>query len=314
MGFTFFSLQALLYSLYDVHFLHLMEKIVIPKSELDKNLQRIEYLESQSEELSDFIENANLPLHWVNGSGIIVWVNKAELDFLGYRKDEFLGKHISNFHADREVIEDILSRLMDKETLFNFPARLLCKNGDVKEVLINSNVFWKDDKIIHSRCFITDVTVLKKEDARKAGVIVELEEKLKITEQRYSKMTAEVEDYAIILLDRDGTILNWNKGAQKIKGYAAKDIIGQNFRIFYLPQDRQSKLPEKLIEEAIINGRALHEGLRVRSDGTTFWGTIVITALHDDLDNVIGFTKVTRNLTEREAARKTENKTETGRN
>ena len=95
----------------------------------------------------------------------------------------------------------------------------------------------------------------------------------------------------------------WGVKCKEIKGYKAKDIIGQNFRLFYLPQDRQSQLPETLIREATINGRAMHEGLRVRSDGTTFRGTIVITALHDEYGNVIGFTKVTRKLTEREVAR-----------
>jgi PAS domain S-box-containing protein len=137
-----------------------------------------------------------------------------------------------------------------------------------------------------------------------------MQDKMKRTEERFHKMILEVEDYAIILLDRDGTILNWNKGAQKIKGYKEKDIVGQNFRIFYLPQDRQEQLPEKLIAEAVENGRAHHEGLRVRSDGTTFWGKIVITALHDDDNNVIGFTKVTRDLTERRDAKTTIDKLE----
>ncbi|HEY4154796.1 MAG TPA: ATP-binding protein, partial [Puia sp.] len=107
-----------------------------------------------------------------------------------------------------------------------------------------------------------------------------------------------VEDYAILLLDRDGIIMNWNKGAQKIKGYREDEIIGKSFRVFYLPEDRQRKLPEKLIDEASRNGKATHEGWRLRKDGTRFWGSIVITSLHDDQHNIIGFTKVTRDLTE----------------
>jgi PAS domain S-box-containing protein len=119
-------------------------------------------------------------------------------------------------------------------------------------------------------------------------------------DQLRKKMIAEIQDYAIILLDRDGTILSWNAGVEKIKGYKADEIIGQNFRIFYLPHDRQENLPEQLIALAIKEGRARHIGKRVRKDGTTFWGSIHITALHDDEGNVIGFTKLTREIGDRE--------------
>jgi len=114
----------------------------------------------------------------------------------------------------------------------------------------------------------------------------------------HARMIEEIQDYAIILLDRDGTILSWNKGAEKIKGYKDHEILGQNFNMFYLPQDRQARLPEKLIDLAVREGRAKHIGRRVRKDGTTFWGSILITALHDKDNNVIGFTKLTRELPE----------------
>jgi PAS domain S-box-containing protein len=120
---------------------------------------------------------------------------------------------------------------------------------------------------------------------------------LKQSEDRYHKMIEEVEDYAILMLDREGFIQNWNKGAEKIKGYKEEEIVGQNFRIFYLPYDREKRLPEKLIHEATVNGKAIHEGWRLRKDGTQFWGSIVITALHEG-DKIIGFSKVTRDLTE----------------
>src|SRR5688572_15558461 len=97
-----------------------------------EDIERIKELEVEVEELRDFIENASVPLHWVNGSGIIIWVNQAELDLLGYTKEEFVGKHISSFHADKDVIEELLTRLGKKETLENYPARLKCKNGTIK--------------------------------------------------------------------------------------------------------------------------------------------------------------------------------------
>jgi PAS domain S-box-containing protein len=124
----------------------------------------------------------------------------------------------------------------------------------------------------------------------------------KTGEEQYHRMVEEIEDYAILMLDNHGIIQNWNKGAQKIKGYSEKEIVGQHFRVFYTKEDREAGLPEKLVAEAVLNGKALHEGWRVRKDGTTFWGSIVITALHDENAQVIGFSKVTRDLTERKMA------------
>ena len=119
-------------------------------------------------------------------------------------------------------------------------------------------------------------------------------------QQLHQQMVHEIQDYAIILMDLDGTILTWNKGAQSIKGYKEEEIVGQNFRIFYLPRDREEGLPEKLIALATKEGRARHIGRRVRRDGTTFWGSILITALHDEEGEVIGFTKLTKELGENE--------------
>lgn len=124
------------------------------------------------------------------------------------------------------------------------------------------------------------------------------QDKKNILEQLREKMISEIQDYAIILMDLDGTILSWNMGAEKIKGYTEKEIIGQNFRIFYMPQDREAGLPEQLIAQAVKEGRARHIGRRVKKGGVVFWGSILITALHDDDGNVIGFTKLTSEVSE----------------
>ena len=121
-------------------------------------------------------------------------------------------------------------------------------------------------------------------------------DKKQVLEKLHEKMIAEIKDYAIILLDLDGTILSWNEGAEKIKGYKEEEILGQNFRIFYMPQDRQAGLPEQLIEQATKEGRARHIGRRVKKGGVIFWGSILITALHDDDGEVIGFTKLTSEI------------------
>lgn len=146
------------------------------------------------------------------------------------------------------------------------------------------------------------ITSLEREIENSTAELKAKNEALQRSEERYHKMVDEVEDYAILLLDKDGFIQNWNKGAEKIKGYSEADIIGKNFRIFYLPQDREAKLPERLIERARNTGKAVHEGWRVRKDGTTFWGSIVITALHNEKGEVIGFAKVTRDLTDKKLA------------
>jgi PAS domain S-box-containing protein len=125
---------------------------------------------------------------------------------------------------------------------------------------------------------------------------------LLITDETYQRMIIEIEDYAILMMDRSGTIMNWNRGAEKIKGYRADEVIGKNFRQFYTDKDLAAGVPDSLLAEAEKNNRAQHEGWRVRKDGSKFWGSVVITALHDDNGNVIGFSKVTRDLTERKEA------------
>lgn len=120
-----------------------------------------------------------------------------------------------------------------------------------------------------------------------------------VNTNEYHRMIAEIEDYAIILLDESGIIKNWNKGALKIKGYEAKEIIGKNFSVFYTSQDRQNGIPEKILSEARQKGKAVCEGLRIRKDGSAFWGSIVITALYDANGVINGFTKVTRDITEK---------------
>ena len=136
-------------------------------------------------------------------------------------------------------------------------------------------------------------------------IMVENKDKKEVLDQLHKKMISEIQDFAIILLDIDGTIISWNIGAEMIKGYKESEIIGQNFRIFYMPGDRQAGLPEQLIDLAKREGRARHIGRRVRKDGTIFWGSILITALHGDDGGVIGFTKLTKEIAPNELPWKT---------
>ncbi|MDX6708340.1 MAG: hypothetical protein QOD83_3549 [Solirubrobacteraceae bacterium] len=106
------------------------------------------------EYMLDYLDNAVVGLHWVDGEATILWANKADYEPLGYTKDEYLGHKITEFHADEDVISDILQRLLGGESLYNYKARLLCKDGSTKSVLIASSGLFDDaDSFVHTRCF-----------------------------------------------------------------------------------------------------------------------------------------------------------------
>jgi PAS domain S-box-containing protein len=163
----------------DVHGSSTMTDLELLKAELEQYKLRNAELETRVEELSDFVENASIPLHWVDEKGIIIWANQAELNALGYSYDEYVGKPIADFHADSEIISDILSRLIGNETLNNYPARLKTKDESIRHVLISSNVYRKDGKFVHTRCFTKDITDIKKEQERKVAFVAMVSHELK---------------------------------------------------------------------------------------------------------------------------------------
>jgi PAS domain S-box-containing protein len=132
-------------------------------------------LRRSEEELAEFFENATVGLHWVGPDGTILRVNRAELDMLGYTRDEYLGRSITEFHADEQVICDILDRLGAGEKLAEYPARLRCKDGSVKDVLIDSSVLWRDGRFIHTRCFTRDITERKRAEVALADARTRLD-------------------------------------------------------------------------------------------------------------------------------------------
>jgi PAS domain S-box-containing protein len=118
----------------------------------------------------------------------------------------------------------------------------------------------------------------------------------------YALLVESVRDYAIFALDPDGFVLSWNAGAERLKRYTADEIIGKHFSIFYPDEARESRFPDYELKVAAAEGRFEDEGWRVRQDGTQFWANVVITALRDETGELVGFAKVTRDLTERRAA------------
>lgn len=125
------------------------------------------------------------------------------------------------------------------------------------------------------------------------------ETRLRQTDEVFRLLVDNVKDYAIFLLDPEGRVATWNQGAKRIKGYEADEIIGEHFSKFYPREAIESRWPERELEIAAKEGKFVDEGLRVRKDGSTFWANVVITALRDDRGELRGFSKVTRDLTER---------------
>ncbi len=128
------------------------------------------------------------------------------------------------------------------------------------------------------------------------------EEALRESEERFRLLVEGVRDYAIFMLDPAGHILSWNLGAQRIKGYQAAEILGKHFSIFYRSEDVRSGKPERALTIAAAEGRYEEEGWRARKDGTRFWANVLITPLYDELGNLRGFSKLTRDITERRRA------------
>jgi PAS domain S-box-containing protein len=128
------------------------------KAEVARRVAVEHTLKLREKEFSDFVENAAEGLHRVAADGTILWANKAELAMLGYRWEEYVGRHIAEFHVDRPVIETILQKIASGETLYDHPARLRCRDGRIKHVLIHSNGFFEGGELRYTRCFTRDAT------------------------------------------------------------------------------------------------------------------------------------------------------------
>ncbi len=131
------------------------------------------------------------------------------------------------------------------------------------------------------------------------------EEKMLLSEERFRLIVQSVKDYAILMLDPEGRIVSWNEGAQRIKGYTADEIIGQHFSRFYTPADLEADRPASELKTARKDGRCEIEGWRVRKDGSLFWADVIITTMYGPKGELRGFSKVTRDITERKQAEET---------
>lgn len=250
--------------------------------ELVKIKELLAASEERAADLADFIEQGAMPLHWVDGNGIIIWANKAELDLLGYTREEYIGQPIAAFHAEQSIIDDILKRLADDETIINYPAQLTCKNGHIKDVLINSNVKRKNGTFLHTRCFTRDITDYKRAEEKSAML---------------AAIVASSDD-AIISKTFESIITSWNDAAQRLFGYSAAEMIGESI-VKLIPPDRLDEEPQIL--DRLKQGKSLEhfETKRVTKDGSLLDVSLTISPIKDAQGNTIGLSKIARDITEK---------------
>jgi PAS domain S-box-containing protein len=231
----------------------------------------------------------------LTSEGIVDSWNAGAERIKGYRAEEILGKHFSIFYpleARERGWPDHELRVASTTGHFEDEGWRVRKDGSQfwANVVVSA---WRDEggKLLGFLIITRDLTARR-----------ETETALRENEDRFRQLVTNVRDYAIIRLDPRGFVVSWNPGAERIKGYAASDIIGQHFSVFYPRDAVTAGWPERELEAARRDGTFQDEGWRVRKDGTTFWANVVISAFTDAAGSLQGFWKITRDLTERKRA------------
>ena len=216
-------------------------------------------LRSQAD-LQDFVENATVGLHCVGPDGIIRWANQAELDLLGYAREQYIGRHIAEFHADRPVIDQILNCLTSGKTLRAYPARLRCADGSIRHVLIDSSARFDDGRFVHTRCFTRDVTNEKVAEAQlRAGA-----EHLRLALESGRMGTWE---WAIAT----GRVA-WSPALEEIHGLAPGTFAGTfEAALGYVHPDDRARVQERIRQTLADRADHLVEYRMVRRDGSVRW-------------------------------------------
>src|SRR2546421_2835825 len=228
----------------------------------------------------------------LDGAGRVLTWNTGAQRLKGYRAEEIIGKHFSCFYPADAVQAGKPARLL----------ALAARDGRVEDegwrVRQDGSRFWAD----------VIITALRDPDGSVIGFAKvtrdmtdgrRVDQAMHESEERFRLLVESVKDYAIFMLDPAGRVASWTAGAEAIKGYAAEDILGQHFPVFYTPEAVASGKPQQHLETAVREGRVEDEAWRVRKDGNRFWADSVLTAMRDPAGKLIGFGKVTRDLTTR---------------
>ncbi|MPZ44354.1 MAG: PAS domain S-box protein [Betaproteobacteria bacterium] len=227
--------------------------------------------------------------------GYVMTWNEGAQRIKGYQPEEIIGRHFSTFYPAEPVRRghpDHELRMAQAEGRFEEEGWRVRKDG---------SLFWADVVITALRSPTGRLLGFGKV-TRDLSQRREHEESLRQGEERFRLLVEGVSDYAIFMLDANGYVATWNSGAERIKGYKDQEIIGQHFSSFYPADAVESGWPEHELQLATTTGRYEEEGWRVRKDGSRFWASVVITALRDDNGHLRGFSKLTRDLSERKRA------------
>jgi PAS domain S-box-containing protein len=258
--------------------------------QLDQSDRRLAESDALFRMLIDSVQDYAIFL--LDPRGHVATWNMGAARFKGYTAREIIGRHFSVFYPEADVRAgkcDLELEVAARDGRFEDEGWRVRKDG---------SLFWANVVITALRdsrgTLLGFGKVTRDLTERKAA-----EERRRVEEQRFALLVSSVKDYALLVLDPDGIITTWNAGAQQIKGYTADEIIGSHFSRFYPPEDVAAGKCEHELEVAAREGRFEDEGWRVRKDGTLFWANVVISAVRDDLGRLVGYSKVTRDLTER---------------
>ncbi|RKP55751.1 PAS domain S-box protein [Pararobbsia silviterrae] len=227
--------------------------------------------------------------------GVIASWNPGAARIKGYEAQEAIGRHFSMFYTEddrREHIPDVALRIARERGQYESEGWRVRKDGvTFWASVVIAALHDAQGRLVGFGKIVRDTT-----DKRIAyEAVIE-------SERRFRLLVQGVTDYAIFMLSPDGLVTNWNLGAARIKGYEATEVIGTHFRRFYAPEDALRGLPELGLRTAASEGRFETEGWRIRKDGSRFWANVVIDAIRDETGELIGFAKITRDVTERRTA------------
>ncbi|HSZ52959.1 MAG TPA: PAS domain S-box protein [Caulobacteraceae bacterium] len=234
-------------------------------------------------------------IYMLDPTGIVTSWNAGAERFKGYSAEEILGRHFSIFYTEEDRAAGLPAtalRLAKTEGRFEREGWRVRKDGARfwAHVVIDP-IREPSGRLIGYAKITRDLT-----ERRNA------EEALKRSEELFRLLVRGVTDYAIYMLDTEGRVSSWNAGAQRIKGYSPDEIIGEHFSRFYTEEDKQEDVPGRGLRTAEREGRWETEGWRVRKDGSRFWAHVIIDALRSDYGELLGFAKITRDITERKEA------------